>query len=203
MIQSLMSQGKGAICLAEQNTGAVFVGGRYCKMCAEPSQTNTSPLQRPVWKPPGEDGRTGGAAALPRAMGSLGRAESTCRTRGSDKGFHVKCFCLDNVQISQRAMGPAVRGPQLPPRLASAVQSTYLVQAAAVKVESPVLLLRGTKRESALLFILHFERSPEASGGQSLVACVLITSSLLQPQNSLSCYTRRSMQQMQQLSDVL
>lgn len=48
MIPSLVSQGKGAICLAGQDAEAVFVEGKYHKLCAERrgEQTDTSPSQR-------------------------------------------------------------------------------------------------------------------------------------------------------------
>lgn len=69
-IQSLMSHGKGAICLAERHMGAVFVGGRLCDTrAAGEKQTNTSPLRRPVWKPPGRPGSAPCRAVEPARHG--------------------------------------------------------------------------------------------------------------------------------------
>lgn len=186
--------------MAEQDTGAVFVGGRHREMCAKPrrEQTNTSPLQRPVWKPP-RGGRAGCGSA---------------RRRGEPAAC---CEHLPNVGLCRRISRETLlfgrraarshsepRGWQSEVPSSSAVQSTYpRWAAAAVEAESPALLPGGVRREGALLFSPRFERSPEASGGQSLVACVPITPSRLHPQSSLACYTRRSTQQMQQLSGIL
>lgn len=75
-IQSLMSHGEGAICLAERHTGAVFVGGRLCDTrAAGEKQTNTSPLQRPVWKPPGRPG-SAPCRAVPWSQPAAGCGDS-------------------------------------------------------------------------------------------------------------------------------
>lgn len=140
MIQSLMSQGKGEICLAEQDAGHFsWEEGTAKRLPGQGESKPTLPLRRD----PAEN-RGAGWTGSPR------RAERPCPTSGPGNGFHAKCSRSDAVQISRRAAGPAVGGARL------RCKGLYL----AVEAKSPDLFpggVRGRGHRSAS----HVLRDPQ------------------------------------------